>query len=228
METNHILFRTLFLDNEAIRDGHFVFTQWFHSRFLIDFGRVLHDTRSSNKLLAKMFEPFRGESVTKVITPNITEGYVLAHGVAKKFNAKVYRADRREGIIYTPTDLEISTRDKVLLVDDGINTGNSMRQLLSDIAKAGATCCGITVCISRCPFPLSDFGVRVETIFDLSTTYPIVNTQVDNCDQCATLGIVAARLDSEPLEKEKERLMFMKVRLKPTSAYAEWPSSTVD
>jgi len=228
LDTNYLLFRNLFLDNEAIRDGHFVFTGNFHSRYLIDFGRILYDTRSSNKLMAKLFEPFKNEPVTKIVTPSQTEGYVLAHGVAKKFNAKVYRVECREGIIYIPDHLEINTKDKVLLVDNAINTGNSMKQLLSIVAKTGALCCGISVCISRYPFSLSDFGVRVETIFDFSKMYPIINTNIDDCDQCVVFSIISARLESELLRDEKKRLMIMKMKIKPVLESTEWTSLIVE
>ena len=219
---NGRLFRTLVVENEAVRDGHFEFGPKCHSRFLIDFGRILQNPENTGILVSRLFGAYKDQDVTKVLTPNSAEGYVLAQWVAARFNAKSFHAERRHGRVYLPEYSDIKRTEKILLIDDGINTGNSMEQLLRLVREKGGNCVGIAVCVNRHMCENEGFMVPVYSVFRLSKTYPLTNLDEGDCDECLRLGQIIRRLRTDVDGPARNMLTKEKIGLELHSAYADW------
>jgi len=220
-ETAH-LFQQLFVQTEAIRDGHYEFTPTYHSRFLIDFARVTQTPELVSRIAKRLYAAFAGERPSFVLTPNPTEGLVLAHSVADRYGAHFFPAVRRGGIVSLPEHTRLQRQDTVLLVDDGLNTGNSMRQLVDLVRRAGARCCGVSVCVTRFPGDLDDFSVPVASVFDLSTIYPLQRVEGGACDQCRAAADAERRLAYETLPPLRQELTRQKMTLELRSAYGSY------
>ena len=218
MTGNHS-FSSHLIETQAIEDGHFKFWNNRHSRYFVDFDRAMSAVGASGKITTLMYDYVKDLPVNVVLTPNPVHGYALATLLAARFNANPYRAERKGGVIALPDTLGIGPGANVLLVDDGLNTGNSMRQLIGAISDRNAKLLGICIAVDRLGVGQRDFGVPVYALADLSTVYPIVPAAL--CEECDKALQIEARLESMGLAAERDDLMKQKMRLVLRPAYVE-------
>ncbi len=113
----------------AIQEGHYSFTGEYHSNIKIATYLVFSRPKYTNIVGKTIFDRFRNDGVTFVLTPNRIEGYLLAHNVAERFNADVAYVIREKDQLFFP-EIQIEPTEKILIVDDGLNTGNSLKSLV--------------------------------------------------------------------------------------------------
>lgn len=156
-----------------------------------------------------MYERFKDENVTYVLTPNKIEGYLLAHNIAERFNAFVTYVHREEDQLFLP-EICISSNEKVLIVDDGINTGNSLKTLVLIVGeKIKAEIVGASIFLDRYVGTLEeDFrGIKIETLISLPE-YPIFDMQNEECPLCKEYGKVSGELREISKEKKGTKRYF--------------------
>jgi len=122
---------------------------------------------------------FRGDCISVVIGPALG-GVVIAFAVANGLEgSRAIFAERQEGLFSLRRGFEIRKGEKVLVVEDVITTGGSIREVIAMVKSFQAEVCSVAAVAERSSQPM-DFGVRKEVLLQLPlTTFP-----PDDCLLC--------------------------------------------
>jgi orotate phosphoribosyltransferase len=177
----------IFQKSGAVLKGHFLLTSGRHSPVYWEKFKVLQFPNYTEQLCRMIADHFRKQNIGVVAGPT-TGGIILAFEVARQLGVRGIFAEKegaeerafRRGFTINPGE-------RVLIVDDILTTGGSIREVMAAVNKLGGKIIGVGVLVDRSEKRI-EFGVplfschRSETI-----TYP-----PENCPLCAA-GIPLVR-----------------------------------
>ena len=139
----------IFQKSGAILKGHFLLASGLHSPVYWEKFRVLQSPNYTEQLCRIIATHFQEEGIQVVAGPT-TGGIILAFEVARQLGVRGIFAER-EGTTERAfrRGFSINPGERVLIVDDIITTGNSIRQVMTAVTKQGGTVIGIGVLVDR-------------------------------------------------------------------------------
>ncbi len=170
----------IFHQSGAILKGHFLLASGVHSPIYWEKFRVLQYPHYTEQLCRLIVDHFREQRIQVVAGPT-TGGIILAFEVARQlgvrgiFAEKVDTAERafRRGFSIDPGE-------RVLIVDDILTTGSSIREVMSAVTKQGGIVIGIGVLVDRSEQKV-EFGIPLFSCYrSITPTYP-----PQDCPLCA-------------------------------------------
>ncbi len=164
----------------AMLKGHFLLVSGVHSPIYWEKFRVLQFPTYTEQLCRMIADHFQKEGIQVVAGPT-TGGIILAFEVARQLGIRGIFAEK-EG-----TDkrafrrgFSIDPGERVLVVDDIVTTGNSVRQVIDAVTRQGGKVVGVGVLVNRSEQEL-EFGVPFFSCHRIITlTYP-----PEDCPLCA-------------------------------------------
>jgi len=170
----------IFEKSGAILKGHFLLASGLHSPVYWEKFRVLQFPRYTEQLCRMIASHFQKQKIQVVAGPT-TGGIILAFEVARQLGVRGIFAEK-EGAQDRAfrRGFSINPGERVLIVDDILTTGSSIRQVMAAATRQGGIIIGIGVLVDRSEQKI-EFGVpffschRAETI-----TY-----QPQDCPLCA-------------------------------------------
>lgn len=161
-------------------EGHFLLTSGLHSPQYWEKMRLLQDPRLTRRLCRSIARHFQGYRVRAVAGPSLG-GVVLAYEVARQLGVRAVYAEREgEARVFRQGQL-LLPGERVLIVDDVLTTGGSLRQMGMAVQGAGAEPVGIGVLVDRRP-PGAEIDLGVE-LFSCHRASPPVYSPED-CPLC--------------------------------------------
>lgn len=152
----------------ALKEGHFLLASGLHSDRYVEKFDLLRRPKETEVVCREIAERFRGESVDVVVGPT-TGGILIAFEVARQLGVLAAYAERwddgrpdRE--VRRGTRFEPGTR--VLVVDDILTTGGSVRETLSALALHQVEVIAIAVLVDRSGGHI-DLGVPLVALMTL-------------------------------------------------------------
>jgi orotate phosphoribosyltransferase len=178
----------IFEKSGAILRGHFLLTSGLHSPVYWEKFRVLQFPNYTEQLCQMIADHFRKQKIQVVAGPT-TGGIILAFEVARQlgvrgiFAEKVGEKERafRRGF-------SIGSGERVLIVDDLLTTGGSIREVMAAVTNQGGIIVGIGILVDRSEHVI-DFGVP---LFSCHRAVPPPIYLPENCPLCAA-GIPLVR-----------------------------------
>ncbi len=181
-------FKQCLRDVEALKQGHFLLASGRHSNQYVEKFNLLRLPRETQKVCEGIYERFRDANIDVVAGPT-TGGVILAYEVARQLGSAAAYAERcesapgrefRRGTRFSPGS-------RVLLVDDILTTGGSVRETLEALTHHPVEVIAVAVLVDRSGGSVT-FSVPLTALvtLDVETWAPA------ECPQC-TLG--------EPLAK---------------------------
>ena len=170
----------IFEKSGAILRGHFLLTSGLHSPVYWEKFRVLQFPNYTEQLCHLIATHFQKQGVQVVAGPTIG-GVILAHEVARQLGVQSIFAEKEgssERIFRRGFSINPGTR--VLVVDDILTTGGSIREVMTAVNKIGSKVIGIGVLVDRSAGKI-DFGVP---LFSCHRSETITYTPQD-CPLCA-------------------------------------------
>ncbi len=178
MATNNI--EEIFHQSGAILKGHFLLASGLHSPIYWEKFRVLQYPNYTEQLCRLIADHFREQRIQVVAGPT-TGGIILAFETARQLGVRgifaektgtAERAFRR--------DFSIDPGERVLIVDDILTTGSSIREVMAAVAKQEGIVIGIGVLVDRSEQRV-EFGVPLFSCHrSITPTYT-----PQNCPLCA-------------------------------------------
>jgi orotate phosphoribosyltransferase len=135
----------------AVLTGHFQYASGRHGDTYIEKFRLLEKPHVTEALCKQLAEHFRPSRPDLVVGPT-TGGILLAHETAKHLGetAKAYFAERGgDGGRYLGRGFRIEPGQTVLVVDDVLTTGGSVRDTLDAVIDAGGRPMGVGLVVDR-------------------------------------------------------------------------------
>jgi len=156
----------IFKDSGALLEGHFLLASGYHSAVYLEKFQVLQFPRYVERLCQDIAERFAGDEVQVVIGPT-TGGVLLAYEVAKNLGVRGIFAERGDGQgRVLRRGFEIKEGENVLLVDDILTTGGSVRDTMQVVEGYQGNLVGIGVLADRSGGSV-DFGAPLEALLRL-------------------------------------------------------------
>jgi orotate phosphoribosyltransferase len=142
----------------AVLEGHFRLASGRHSGVYIEKFRIMEDPGATSALCGMIADHFRAGRVEVVAGPAMG-GVILAYETARHLGVRnVFAEKDAGGELYFDRGFAIEPGQPVLVVDDVLTTGGSVRRLLGLLEKAGAHVVGVGFLIDRTSGAV-DFGV---------------------------------------------------------------------
>ncbi len=138
----------IFLESGAVLQGHFQLTSGLHSPQYWEKFKVLQYPKYTEQLCRMIAERFRDSGAQVVAGPTVG-GIILAFEVARQLGLRGIFAERegqgrtfRRGFCVAPGE-------RVLVVDDVLTTGQSVRWVLEAVARLDGKVVGVGVLVDR-------------------------------------------------------------------------------
>ncbi|MFC2026484.1 orotate phosphoribosyltransferase [Chloroflexota bacterium] len=133
----------------AILKGHFLLTSGLHSPVYWDKFRVLQFPNYTEQLCRLIDTHFSQHKIDVVAGPT-TGGIILAHEVARQMKARSIFAEKEgDNKRAFRRGFGINPGEKVLIVDDILTTGKSIREVLELVSGQDGEVIGIGVLVDR-------------------------------------------------------------------------------
>ena len=158
----------------ALQEGHFLLSSGRHSDRYVEKFALLMRPRETEQVCRGFVERFAGAGVETVAGPT-TGGILLAFEVGRQLGARAVYAERAEGGTGGREFRRGATfrpGERVLVVDDILTTGGSVRDTLAALERHGVEVAGVGVLVDRSGGAV-DFGVPLVPLLTVDiATYP--------------------------------------------------------
>jgi orotate phosphoribosyltransferase len=132
----------------VLREGHFLLTSGKHSDKYFEKFRILEQPVVCEAFAKVVAERFRKDNVTVVCGPT-TGGVIIAYEVARQLGCRCIIAEKAELGRKIGRGFRLGPEDRVLIVDDVLTTGGSIKETLAAIVPSGAEVVGVGVYVDR-------------------------------------------------------------------------------
>ncbi|MDR3644108.1 MAG: orotate phosphoribosyltransferase, partial [Clostridia bacterium] len=124
----------IFKEAGVLLEGHFLLTSGRHSNKYLQCARIFRHVKYSEELCAALSTQYAGDAVDLVIGPAM--GAVqMAYEVSRALKCENFFAEREDGKMTLRRGFSIEPGRRVLVVEDVVTTGGSVREVM-DIVKA--------------------------------------------------------------------------------------------
>jgi orotate phosphoribosyltransferase len=180
----------LLAERGALLEGHFRLSSGRHSNRFVQKFRILEDPQLLIPLAERLVATIAAFGPTIVVSAAVG-GIVLGYEVARQLGTKAIFVEKEHGTPTLRRGFALGPSDRVLVVEDVVTTGGSVREVLAVVAATGARTVAVGVLVRRQP---SDFGTPTIALLD----FPVVSYEPSDCPQCAS---------AEPLTEPGSRFL---------------------
>ncbi len=149
----------------VLLEGHFLLTSGRHSGRYLQCARIFRNTRYSEELCAALAAHFKDDRVDIVIGPAL--GAVqMAYEVSRALGCENFFAEREDGSMTLRRGFAIEPGQRILVVEDVVTTGGSVREVLEIVRQAGGEIVGVGSIVDRTGGRI-DFGVPFHSVISM-------------------------------------------------------------
>ncbi len=177
-DENEIL--QIFKDTGALLEGHFLLTSGKHSVQYMQCAQVLQHPKKAAQLGKELALKFRNLKIGTVIGPAMG-GIIVAHEVGRSLGARAVFTERQNGEMVLRRGFTLAPGEKVLVVEDVITTGGSVKEVLNTVREAGAIPVGVGVLVDRSGGKVDFNGLLLHSLVQLN----IEAYEPESCPLCA-------------------------------------------
>ena len=157
----------MFRKSNALQRGHFELSSGLHSGHYFQCAQVLQHTKQSAAICRELARRFRSTKATVVIGPAIG-GVIVAHETARALGARAMYAERVDAEMALRRGFTVTKKDRVLIVEDAITTGESARKVAELVEAFGARVVGMGTIVDRSGGKVRFPGYRYVRLFALA------------------------------------------------------------
>jgi orotate phosphoribosyltransferase len=176
----------------ALMTGHFRLSSGLHSDEYCQCAKVAEHPEVSEELGRRLADLFRDERVDVVVSPAIG-GIVIGYEVARALCVRAIWAERVDGTMTLKRGFAVDPGERVLVIEDVVTTGGSVREVAQVVKEAGAEIVGFGFIMDRSRQPL-DLPGPMKALLE---TREMKTYDPDDCPLCAD-GIPVVKPGSKP------------------------------
>jgi len=132
----------------AIKEGHFLLASGLHSPVYWEKFHILQHPHLTEQLCRLIAQHFQGQKIDVVAGPT-TGGIILAFETARQLRARSIFAEKEGKLRVFRRGFEIAPGEHILVVDDILTTGSSLRETITAVDNLGGVVIGIGVLVDR-------------------------------------------------------------------------------
>ena len=169
----------------VLLEGHFLLTSGKHSNRYLQCAKVFRNAKYSEELCGELAQKFSGERIDVVIGPAM--GAVqMAYEVSRQLSCENFFAEREDGKMALRRGFQVTPGMRVLVVEDVVTTGGSVKEVIEIVKAAGGIVVGVGSLIDRTGGAI-DFGAPFQAVLTLK----VEAWEKDDCPLCKE-GILPA------------------------------------
>ncbi|MDO5014975.1 MAG: orotate phosphoribosyltransferase [Clostridia bacterium] len=169
----------LLKENSVLLNGHFLLTSGRHSDTYLQCARVFQDPKLSEIFCKSLAEKFDDEKIDIVIGPAIG-AILMSYEMSRILGVKNIFAERDTNSEMTlRRGFELKPGQKVLVVEDVVTTGGSVKEVLKLVENCGAEIVGVGSIVDRTGGE-KVFDCRFESVYSAK----VKSYEKDNCPLC--------------------------------------------
>ena len=138
----------MFRESRALMRGHFELSSGLHSGHYFQCAQVLQYPKQSARIGKELARRFRSSKPTVVVGP-AAGGIVVAFETARQLGVRAVYTERVDAEMQLRRGFAVTKKDRVLIVEDAITTGESARKVASLMESFGAKVVGIGTIVDR-------------------------------------------------------------------------------
>jgi orotate phosphoribosyltransferase len=176
MSTKNLL--DIFLETNALLNGHFLLTSGRHSNQYFQCAKVLQYPQHNEYICSKIAEYFKEQEIDFVISPAIG-GIVVGQEVARQLNKQSIFAEREDKTLTLRRGFQIEEGKRYLVCEDVVTTGGSVFEVMDIVRNNGGIVAGVGFIVDRSNNKVQ-FGVPQFSTLQLE----VVSYQPGECPLC--------------------------------------------
>lgn len=159
-------------ETQAYLEGHFVLSSGLHSNHYVQCALLLEHPKIATDVANMIAEHYRDKNITCVIGPALG-GVIIAYKVAEALGVRSVFGERKNGEMCLRRGFSLSPDDNLLVVEDVITTGKSVKELLTVIDEYGSNVVSVASIVDRSNGSV-DFGCKFFSLLklDIQTFQP--------------------------------------------------------
>lgn len=149
MTQNEIL--DLFRQSGALLEGHFILSSGLRSPIFLQKAKVFMHPEKTEKLCRALAAKIRGAGygdVSQIVSPAVG-GIIPGYETARHLGVPAIYTERVNGVFELRRGFELNPGEKVIVVEDIVSTGISIRECIEAIRKTGANVVAAACLIDR-------------------------------------------------------------------------------
>ncbi len=149
MTTEDVL--DLFRQSGALLEGHFILSSGLRSPIFLQKARVFMHPEKAEKLCRALAEKIRSAGygdVSQIVSPAVG-GIIPGYETARHMGVPAIYTERVNGVFELRRGFELAPGEKVIVVEDIVSTGLSIRECIDAIKKTGADVVAAACLIDR-------------------------------------------------------------------------------
>lgn len=154
----------IFKQTGLMLEGHFLLTSGRHSNRYMQCAKLFQYPEYSEMICKDLADRFAGQKIDMVVGPAVG-GIIMSYEMARQFKVPNIFAERENGAMTLRRGFSIPEGAKVLVVEDVVTTGGSVREVMDIVAEAKAEVFGVCVVVDRSGGKI-DFGVPFEAAYE--------------------------------------------------------------
>jgi orotate phosphoribosyltransferase len=168
----------IFKSTEALLEGHFLLTSGRHSNQYFQCAKVLQYPEHTANICALISSYFSNRNIDTVIAPAMG-GMIVGYEVAKQLNKRSIFTERENKEMILRRGFSLAKGEKVLVCEDVITTGGSVKEVIDIVKKSGAEIVGVASIVDRSNGKV-DFGFPLFSTLKLE----VVSFGPNDCPLC--------------------------------------------
>ena len=165
-------------EKDALLEGHFRLTSGRHAGYYMQCAKLLQYPEAAGAIFEQMANMFADNGVTIVIGP-ATGAIIIAYEAARALGVKALFTERENGVMTLRRGFVIQPTDKVLVVEDVVTTGGSVKEVIEVVKSYGAEVVGVGILVDRTNGKI-DFGVPLKALVSIE----IESFDPEDCPIC--------------------------------------------
>ncbi len=176
MSTQNLL--DIFIETNALLNGHFLLTSGRHSNQYFQCAKVLQHPQHNELICSKIADYFKDHEIDFVISPAIG-GIVVGQEVARQLKKQSIFAEREDKVLALRRGFQIEEGKKYLVCEDVVTTGGSVFEVIDIVKKNGGIVAGVGFIVDRSNSKVQ-FGVPQFSTLQLE----VVSYSPEECPLC--------------------------------------------
>ena len=157
----------IFRKSNALLRGHFELSSGLHSGHYFQCAQVMQHPERAAKVCGELARRFKPACPTVVIGP-AAGGIIVAYETARQLHVRAMYAERVDAEMHLRRGFTLIKKDRVLILEDAITTGESARKVSQLVEGFGAKVVGIGTIVDRSGGKVRFPGRRYTKLFALA------------------------------------------------------------
>ena len=157
----------MFRKSNALMRGHFELSSGLHSGHYFQCAQVIQYPKQATAICGELARRFRASKPNVVVGP-AAGGIIVAFETAKLLGARAMYSERVDAEMQLRRGFTLSKKDRVLILEDAITTGESARKVAELVEGFGAKVVGVGTIVDRSGGKVKFAGHRFVKLFSLA------------------------------------------------------------